>query len=295
MIKLAIVGYGNVGYHALKAALRAPDMEVVAVVRRNPSPHQGIPPSIPVIPKLENMPVDVALLTLPSRQVPEKAEALLQQGISTVDSFDIHEEIPRLRSHLDGLARTQGKVAIIGAGWDPGTDSVIRVLMEAMAPWGLTFTNFGPGISMGHSVAVRSLPGVRRALSYTLPLGFGRHRRLVYVEKEERADEESIREAILKDPYFRHDPTEVIFVPSTAPYEDYGHGVCIERKGTSGETANQRFSFSMAVHNPSLTGQIMVAAARAAVRQRPGAYTLPEIPPVDLLPGERGEIIQRLV
>ena len=44
---------------------------------------------------------------------------------------------------------------------DPGSDSVVRTLLEAIAPKGITYTNFGPGRSMGHSVAVRAIDGVR--------------------------------------------------------------------------------------------------------------------------------------
>jgi diaminopimelate dehydrogenase len=74
-----------------------------------------------------------------------------------------------------------------------------------------------------------------------------------------------------------------------------GHGVNIIRKGVSGETDNQILEFSMRINNPALTSQIMVSFARAAVRLSPGAYTMIEIPPVDLLPGSRDEWIDKLV
>ncbi len=78
-----------------------------------------------------------------------------------------------------------GKVSVISAGWDPGSDSIVRVLMESLAPKGLTYTNFGPSMSMGHSVCVKSKKGVKNALSVTIPLGESIHRRMVYVELEE--------------------------------------------------------------------------------------------------------------
>ena len=48
-------------------------------------------------------------------------------------------------------------------------------------------------------------------------------------------------------------------------------------------------------YNPALTGQILVAAARAVMKQRPGCYTMIEIPPMDLLAGDREDLIRRLV
>src|SRR5690606_19825342 len=183
----------------------------------------------------------------------------------------------------------------LSAGWDPGTDSIIRAMFEAMAPRGITFTNFGPGMSMGHTVAVRAVPGVRDALSLTAPAGEGRHRRIVYVELEEGARFEDVRKAVLNDPYFQRDETHVIEVEDVESLIDMGHGVRMERKGVSGRTHNQHFSFEMRINNPALTAQVMVAAARASFRQAPGAYTMVEVPIIDFLYGDREELLRRLV
>ena len=75
---------------------------------------------------------------------------------------------------------------------------------------------------------------------------------------------------------------------------DMGHGVSMERKGVSGATHNQHLNFEMRVNNPALTAQVMVCAARAALRMPPGAYTMPEIAPIDLLPGDREKWITKL-
>ena len=45
---------------------------------------------------------------------------------------------------------------------------------------------------MGHSVVARSKKGVKEALSMTIPLGEGIHRRMVYVELEEGANLEDV-------------------------------------------------------------------------------------------------------
>ena len=188
-----------------------------------------------------------------------------------------------------------GTVSVISAGWDPGSDSVVRALLEAAAPKGLTYTNFGPGMSMGHTVCVKSKAGVRNALSMTIPLGTGIHRRMVYVELEPGAKLEEVTAAIKADPYFASDETHVIEVPSVDAVKDMGHGVHMTRKGVSGHTHSQRFEFSMAINNPALTAQILVGAARAAMRQQPGCYTMIEIPVIDLLPGDRESNVAHLV
>ena len=294
--RVAVVGYGNIGRYAVEALLAAPDLEPAGVIRRNPQRPPGLPDAIPVAGSLDELrPVDVALLCTPSRTVPQMAAEYLAQGVHTVDSYDEHGILVDMKRDLDEVARAHGRTAIIAAGWDPGTDSVVRALLEVMAPQGVTITSFGPGTSMGHSTLVRSLPGVQDALSITLPVGDGSHRRLVYVELEPGAQLAQVEQAIKSDRYFKNDETRVVAVPSVADLLDLGHGVEIQRKGVSGQTHNQRFSFSMQIQNPALTAQIMTAAGRACLRQRPGAYTMLEVPLIDFLPGDRDELLRRLV
>ena len=296
-IKVAIVGYGNIGRYSLEAVEAAPDMECVGVVRRSGSA-EGFPElaAYNVVSDIRELgKVDVAILATPSRKVKENAEKYLAMGINTVDSFDIHTDICALRADLDPLAKANGAVSIISAGWDPGSDSIVRALMQGLAPKGVTYTNFGPGRSMGHSVAAKSIPGVKDALSVTIPIGTGLHRRMVYVELEEGADFAAVDAAIHADPYFAHDETHVTQVDCVDDLNDVGHGVNLVRKGVSGKTHNQHFEFDMSINNPALTGQVLVMVARAAVRQRPGCYTMIEIPVIDMLAGDRETLIRSLV
>ena len=293
-IRTAIVGYGNIGQFAVDAVAAAPDMELAGIVRRTAS--GGEIAGAPVVDDIKKLgAVDVALLCTPTRSVEEYAKKYLAMGIYTVDSYDIHSSIVELRRELDAVAKAAGVAAVVSAGWDPGSDSIVRALLEACAPKGITYTNFGPGMSMGHTVAAKSKKGVQSALSMTIPLGTGVHRRMVYVQPEPGAHTQQIAADIKADPYFAHDETHVIFVDDIGAYIDRGHGVHMERKGVSGATDNQRFQFSMSINNPALTAQVMVCAARAATRQRPGAYTMIELPVIDLLPGERDVLIQKLV
>jgi diaminopimelate dehydrogenase len=241
---------------------------------------------------------DVAIICGPSRNVPEDAFRYLAAGMHSIDSFDIHTEVPALVRKLDEAAKKSGRVAVTAAGWDPGTDSVLRALFEAMTPVGTTFTNFGRGRSMGHSVAARSIEGVADATSITIPVGGGRHSRLVYILPEKGASPDQIKANLAKDDYFSHDPLDIRFVAGQAELDavaDNSHGVLMERIGSSGLTSNQRLSFDMRIDNPALTAQVLVSCARASTRLTPGSYTLIDIPPVAMLPGDRMHHVARLV
>ena len=293
MKRIAIVGYGNIGRFTLEAVLAAPDFEIAGIVRRNPSDRDDIPVSIPVVGSIKDLKdVDVAILATPTRSVEEHATEILRMGINTVDSFDIHTQIPALRKRLDKTAKEGNAVSVLSAGWDPGSDSIVRALLEAIAPKGITYTNFGPGMSMGHTVAVKSKEGVKNALSMTIPLGTGIHRRMVYVELLPGYELETVAKAIKEDPYFASDETHVIAVENVDALKDMGHGVNMVRKGVSDKTHSQRFEFDMAINNPALTAQILVACARATFRLTPGCYTMIEIPVIDLLPGDRDQWIK---
>ena len=295
-IRAAIVGYGNIGHFVLDALQVAPDFEIAGIVRRRVSEVPMELSAYPVVSSLDELKdVDVAILCTPTREVEHFAIKALEKGIRTVDSFDIHTQICDLRKTLDAAAKKYNSVAIISAGWDPGTGSVVRALMEACAPKGITYTNFGPGMSMGHTVAVKAIAGVKAALSMTIPLGTGIHRRMVYIELEEGYTFEEVAHAIKTDDYFAHDETHVMQVESVDALKDMGHGVNMTRKGVSGKTQNQRFEFNMSINNPALTAQVLVCTARAAMLQRPGCYTLIEIPVIDLLYGDRDELVRRLV
>ena len=296
-IRAAVVGYGNIGKSVVEALQAAPDFEIAGIIRRNGAENKPAELADYEVVKdiAELKDVDVAIVASPTRQVEVQAKKILAMGINTVDSFDIHTQITSLRRSLGETAKENGSVAIISAGWDPGSDSVVRTLLEAIAPKGVTYTNFGPGRSMGHSVAVRAIDGVKDALSMTIPTGTGIHRRMVYVELEEGADFKAVEAAIKADPYFVNDETHVKQVPCVDDLNDVGHGVNLVRKGVSGTTHNQLFEFNMKINNPALTAQVMVCCARATMRQQPGCYTMIEVPVIDLLHGDREELIAHLV
>jgi diaminopimelate dehydrogenase len=295
---VVIVGYGNIGKYAVDAVLEAADMNLLGIVSESLS-KQGIKEKNGVkvvknINELETKP-DVAILCTPTRSIPDIAPIYLEKGIHTVDSYDAHDSIWELREKLTPIAEANNAVSIISAGWDPGSDSIVRALLLACAPKGVTYTNFGPGMSMGHSGAVKSIKGVSDALSVTIPLGTGIHRRMVYVSLEAGADFAEISNNIRNDAYFIKDETHIFEVNDISEFLDVGHGVSMSRKGVSGKTHNQMFEFNMRINNPALTSQIMISCARACMRQKPGAYTMIEVPMIDFLDGSREENIRKLV
>lgn len=296
-VRAAIVGYGNIGQYVLDAILASPDFELAGVVRRNGAENK--PEELnnyPVVKDIKELKdVDVAMLCTPTRSVEKYAKEILALGINTVDSFDIHTGIVDLRRELSAVAKAHNAVSIISSGWDPGSDSVVRALFEAIAPKGITYTNFGPGMSMGHTVAVKAIDGVKAALSMTIPTGTSIHRRMVYIEVKEGYKYEEVAAAIKADAYFVKDETHVIEVPCVDDLLDMGHGVNLTRKGVSGKTQNQLFEFNMKINNPALTAQVLVCVARASLKQQPGCYTMIEIPVIDLLHGEREDLIAHLV
>jgi len=296
-IRAAVVGYGNIGRFTLEALEAAEDFEIAGIVRRNGAENK--PAELAAYDVVKNIQelkdVDVAILATPTRACEEYAKQILPLGINTVDSFDIHTNIRGYRERLMELNKKTGTVSVIAAGWDPGSDSIVRTLMQSLAPKGLSYTNFGPGMSMGHSVCVRSKAGVKDALSMTIPLGEGIHRRMVYVELKDGYTLEQVTKDIKADPYFASDETHVFAVKSVDEVKDMGHGVNLVRKGVSGKTQNQRLEFNMSINNPALTGQVLVNVARASMKQQPGCYTMIEIPVIDMLPGEREDLIEHLV
>ena len=295
-IRAAIVGYGNIGQYVLNAIEAASDFEVAGIVRRDAT---NIPEELAkysVVTSIDDLTdVDVAVLCTPSRSVESFAVEILAKGINTVDSFDIHSQVVTLRQNMGKVAKESGAVSIMSAGWDPGSDSVVRALLEACAPKGITYTNFGPGMSMGHTVAVKAIDGVEAALSMTIPTGTSIHRRMVYIELKEGSDFNTVANAIKTDEYFVNDDTHVMQVQCVDDLLDMGHGVNMVRKGVSGTTQNQLFEFNMKINNPALTAQILISSARATMMQLPGCYTMIEVPLIDFLQGDREELIKHLV
>lgn len=295
-IRAAVVGYGNIGQYVVEALEAAPDFEIAGIVRRSGAENKPAELEAYAVVKdiKELKDVDVAVLATPTRSVEKYAKEILAMGINTVDSFDIHTQITSLRRSLDESAKAV-RLSLLFLRMGSGKRFCSSYTVGSHRSEGHYLYQFRSGRSMGHSVAVRAIDGVKDALSMTIPVGTGIHRRMVYVELEEGADFKTVEAAIKSDPYFVNDETHVKQVPCVDDLNDVGHGVNLVRKGVSGKTHNQLFEFDMKINNPALTAQVLVCVARASMKQQPGCYTMIEVPVIDLLCGDREELIAHLV
>ncbi len=289
-ISVAIIGWGNVGRGCKRAIEECSDLMLAGVVRRSTSLNKEEPDleNTRVVDDISKLgKVDVALLCIPSREVPERVKEYQSLGICTVDSFDEHDRIVALKKDCDINAKAKRVVSIVGAGWDPGTDSAVRAIMRIVSITGRTTTTFGGeegGRSMGHTAAVKSIAGVKNAVSLTLANGRGKHKRRVYVELLPGYDEDKVTHAIKNDPYFKMDPTEVLVVRNINKFNTLHHEANIERTGMQ---VNQIYDVEGV--NPEFTANVMVCCVRACITAKHadqyGAYTFIERPLVDYLPG----------
>lgn len=318
-MKIAIVGYGNLGKGVEKAVLRQDDMSLVGIfTRRNPENLDTTSPAY-AVDRIGEFDIDVAILCGGSatdliKQGPEMARVT-----NVVDSFDTHARIPE---HFKDMAEACGdeRLAMISTGWDPGLFSLARLLGEAVLPQGSTHTFWGKGVSQGHSDAVRRIEGVRYAVQYTIPKeaavtavaeGKGdslttrdKHQRSCYVVAEEGADKEAIRKAIVTMPnYFDEYDTEVTFIDEDtflAEHTAMPHGGQVLRRGETSEGTAQLITFSLALDsNPEFTAAVNVACARAVHRAyqegRRGCCTIFDLPLAYLSPVADEELVRTLL
>ena len=289
-ISVAIIGWGNVGRGCRRAIAENPDLYLAGVVRRPTSLSQqdSTLENVKVVSDIKQLgKVDVALLCIPSREVPDRIEEYQAMGICTVDSFDEHERIASIKRDLDIHAKAKKVVSIFATGWDPGTDSGIRAIMKIASFTGHTTTTFGGekgGRSMGHTVAVKAIEGVKDAVALTLANGRGKQKRRVYVELVKGAEPEVVAKAIQNDSYFRSEPTEVLFVKKIDKYNTLHHEGEVERTGMQ---VNQHYTIEG--NNPEMTANVMVSCVRACIASRDrgeyGTYTFIERPLIDYLAG----------
>ena len=326
MIRLGIIGYGNLGRGVEMNAAKASDMELVAVfTRRDPATVKLHDASIPVVSVNEvadwTDKIDVMILCggsatdLP-KQTPEYAK-LFNVVDSCVDSFDTHARIPEHFANVDASASAAGKVAVISCGWDPGMFSLARVYGNAVLPNGKDYTFWGKGVSQGHSDAVRRIAGVKDARQYTIPVDAAleavrsgknpelttrdKHTREVFVVAEEGADKAAIENEIKTMPnYFDEYNTTVHFISEEemkANHSSLAHGGFVFRTGTTGwENENQHvIEYSLKLDsNPEFTTSVLLAVARAAYkmnqRGEKGCRTILDIAPADLSQYSREEL-----
>lgn len=325
VIRVGIVGYGNLG-RGVEAALKgSPDMQLTAVfTRREPAALQLLDSNIPVR-QLDSVidyqgQIDVLILCGGSKNdLPEQGPALAAL-FNTVDSFDTHAKIPEYYAAVDLNARQAGTTAIISVGWDPGLFSLNRLFGEAILPDGDTYTFWGKGLSQGHSDAVRRVPGVKAGVQYTIPAATAieqvrggtrpklatkdMHRRECFVVLEEGANPAEVEALIVNMPhYFADYDTSVQFISEEQLRREHAampHGGFVIRSGSTGDGSAQVMEYALKLDsNPEFTASVLVAYARAAfrlnTRGRIGAKTVLDVAPGLLSPKTPEELRKELL
>ena len=327
MIRIGIVGYGNLAKGVECAIRQNPDMCLQAVfTRRAPASVQIQTPDVPVVHMDEiglwKEKVDVLLLCGGSATDLPAMTPALAKDFNVIDSFDTHANIPAHYGAVDAAAAQSGHIAVISVGWDPGLFSINRLYAGAVLPEGKDYTFWGKGVSQGHSDAVRRLPGVADCRQYTIPVEKAmeavrsgkdpvlttreKHTRYCYVVAEDGADKAAIETAIKTMPnYFADYDTTVEFITAEELARDHSglpHGGSVIRSGVTGWDRENRQTIEYKLtldSNPQFTASMLVATARAAMKMYErgdrGCKTVFDIAPADLSMLSREEMLAHLL
>ena len=314
-MKLAILGYGNLGKGVESAVLQNPDAELIGIfTRRDPksvNSRTGVP--VYAFDELDSFQEKIDVLILcggSATDLPSMTPAMAAK-FNVIDSFDTHARIPEHFHAVDEAAKQGGHVALISCGWDPGLFSLNRLYASAILPDGADYTFWGRGVSQGHSDAIRRIDGVLDARQYTVPIPEAlaavrsgespklatrqKHLRECYVVAEDGADLDAIEKAIKTMPnYFADYDTKVTFISAEEMKRDHSelpHGGFVIRTGKTGFSGehSHMIEYSLKLDsNPEFTASVLVAYARALVKARArgeaGCKTVFDIAPVDLSP-----------
>ena len=327
MIRIGIVGYGNLAKGVECAITQNPDMELAAVfTRRAPTSVTIKTPGVPVVHTDDcgdwKDKIDVMILCGGSATDLPEMTPKFARDFNVIDSFDTHANIPAHFAAVNAAAAESGHIAFISVGWDPGLFSVNRLYASAILPEGKDYTFWGKGVSQGHSDAVRRLPGVVDARQYTIPVPEAmdrvragenpelttreKHTRYCYVVAEEGADKESIEQAIKTMPnYFADYDTTVEFITAEQMKADHSglpHGGSVIRSGVTGwnKECKQTIEFKLTLDsNPQFTSSVLVACARAAMKMKArgvtGCQTIFDVAPADLSPMSREDMLAHML
>ena len=327
MIRIGIVGYGNLAKGVECAIRQNPDMTLAAVfTRRDPASVKIMTPDVPVVSIEETAQwkdnIDVMILCGGSATDLPKMTPALARDFHVIDSFDTHANIPGHFANVDAAAQESGNIAVISVGWDPGLFSVNRLYASAVLPQGRDYTFWGKGVSQGHSDAVRRIPGVLDCRQYTIPVPEAldrvrggedpelttreKHTRYCYVAAQEGADLAAIETAIKTMPnYFADYDTTVEFVSQEVLQRDHAglpHGGSVIRSGITGWNGenHQTIEYKLTLDsNPQFTASVLVAVARAAMKMHSrgitGCQTIFDIAPADLSALPREELLAHML
>ena len=304
MINLVIIGNGNLGKACkLQILNRQNEFNLVGIFSRRESDETFSYNDI----KNYLNDIDVALFCGgSSSDAPVMVPELNKMGFSTVDSYDNHGEIKN-QNYINLVKKEtdkSGTTAIIGAGWDPGYLSLQRIYNKAIMPNGIHNTFYGGkngGMSMGHSNAVKKIPGVIAAHQITKPRADmqalamngkevsknDRHLRICYVVAEsgkEKQIEDQLRNI---EGYFKDQLVEVHFINMDVFEKNFSNALGHGGQIISADN-NARINLELEMNsNPVFTANAMIAFGKANYRMRQkglkGTFTIDEVAPAFLV------------
>ncbi len=325
-MKIAILGYGNLGRGVECAIKQNSDMELFGVfTRRAPESVKTLTGAkVYNINEILNFKEEIDALIICGgsatdlpKQTPEFA-----QHFNVVDSFDTHAKIPEHFENVDKASKHGNKIAVISAGWDPGMFSLNRLYAETILPDGKDYTFWGKGVSQGHSDAIRRIEGVLDARQYTVPVQDAlqkvrngenpelttrqKHTRECFVVAAPDADKKRIENEIKTMPnYFADYDTTVTFISEEEMKREHSnlpHGGFVIRCGSTGLNGENKHIIEYGIKldsNPEFTSSVLVACARAAYRMNKegmkGAKTIFDIAPSYLSIKDGAELRKNLL
>ena len=326
-MKLAILGYGNLGKGIECAVKQNKDAELKYVfTRRDPSAVKILTEGVSVksVNEILDYKDDIDVLIIcggSATDLPEMTPKYAQY-FNVIDSFDTHARIPEHFANVDKASKETGHTALISAGWDPGMFSLNRLYANCILPEGNDYTFWGKGVSQGHSDAIRRIDGVKNGKQYTIPVPEAlkavragenptlttrqKHTRECFVVAEEGADLARIEKEIKTMPnYFDEYDTTVHFITEEELQRDHAgipHGGFVFRSGVTGWNKEDKaiIEYSLKLDsNPEFTASVLVAYARAINRLNKegavGCKTVFDIAPAYLSPLSGDEIRAHLL
>lgn len=286
-LRLAVIGLGRLG-RACAEQIRADDELSLAGIVRRPERlgerMSGLPREVPVVSHFGDLTgLDAALVCQPPDPARAVVRELLQAATPAVECIRL--DAAARAEHREGLDRAAERFrvpAATEAGWDPGLLSVLRAQFAYLIPRGRTEERQRPGEVLHHLAPVPDVPGLRDAVGLRLPRPDGGSQHYVYVELSEDADPKAVADRLRADPFWAGEEVLVFPVPSVAELEAAGHGVVLDRRGTTGSRAHQHLLLEARCSEPDLAARVMVGCARAILSRQPGVYTPLDLPPASL-------------
>ncbi len=305
MLRIGILGYGNLGKAVEMTAKHREDIKVEGIFSRRKDV-MGVYAPMYHTDSLSDFEgrIDVMIVCCgSSRDTPDILPPLAKR-FNTVDTYDNHKKMSEYKQRVHRSAASTNHTSVIAFGWDPGLMSLMRLYLCRFIPNSYLNTFWGRGVSQGHTEALKSIDGVIDAIEYTVPredaltlaslVGHtlddtDRHRRVCYIACE-KGKEDSISDEVLSMPdYFSGYKTELHFVDK----KDFlyhksvkSHRGRIYALGSSGKYRENKHSAMLDLEigsNPEFTAHIALLGAEVchalALKARYGAFSVFDIPP----------------